>query len=148
MTKILFICTGNICRSPMAEFLFRKMAGERGRAHEFCVASAATSREELGNPVHPGTRAVLDKLGISTQEKRAVQMIKRDYQEYDYLIYMDDYNRRSIMRILGGDPDNKVYGLLDFTGRPGDIADPWYTGDFQKTYEDIREGCEALLDRF
>ena len=143
--KVLFLCHGNICRSPMAEFLFKDIITKKG-LEDYCeVASAATSREELGNPVHPGTRRKLAELGISTAGKFARQMTKADYEKYDYLIGMDSMNIRNMMRILGGDPQQKVRRMLDFGDNPRDIADPWYTGDFEQTYEDILEGCEALL---
>jgi len=144
--SIEFICHGNICRSPMAEFLLRDIVKSRGLADSFYIASAATSREEIGNPVHRGTRAKLQQYGISTAGKRAVRLEKQDYGKYDYLIGMDRYNITNMLRILGGDPDGKVYRLLDFTERPRDVADPWYTGDFDTTYDDVLEGCNALLD--
>lgn len=145
MIKILFICHGNICRSPMAEFVMRDMVTKRGLGGQFYIASSATSREEIGNPVHPGTRKKLKELSISTAGKYAVQLKKKDYQEYDYLIGMDEWNIRNILRIVGSDPQGKVHKLLEFAGSGRDIADPWYTGNFEVTYEDIREGCEGLL---
>ena len=146
--RILFVCHGNICRSPMAEFLFRHMAEERGAGHRFEVASAATSREEIGNPVHPGTQRKLAQLGISTKGKTARQMTRRDYVEYDYLVCMDEYNLRNMMRITGGDPQLKMFRILDLSERPRDVADPWYTGDFEATFRDLTEGCGLLLDHF
>ena len=145
MIKILFVCHGNICRSPMAEFVFRDMVQKQGLGDRFHVASAATSREEIGNPVHPGTTRKLQEFGISTKGKYAVQMTKKDYENYDYLIGMESRNIRNMNRIIGSDPDYKVHRLLDFSDRPRDIADPWYTGNFDVTYNDIKEGCEALL---
>ena len=145
MIKILFVCHGNICRSPMAEFVMRDMVTKRGLGGQFYIASSATSREEIGNPVHPGTRKKLKELGISTAGKYAVQLKKKDYQEYDYLIGMDEWNIRNILRIVGSDPQGKVHKLLEFAGSGRDIAAPWYTGNFEVTYEDIREGCEGLL---
>lgn len=145
MIKILFVCHGNICRSPMAEFVMRDMVTKRGLGGQFYIASSATSREEIGNPVHPGTRKKLKELGILTAGKYAVQLKKKDYQEYDYLIGMDEWNIRNILRIVGSDPQGKVHKLLEFAGSGRDIADPWYTGNFELTYEDIREGCEGLL---
>lgn len=146
MIKILFICHGNICRSPMAEFVMKDLLEKRGLSDQFKIASAATSCEEIGNPVHYGTKRKLDELGITSYvKKRARQMTKLDYKEYDYLIGMDQYNIRNMLRILGRDPEHKVYRFLDFSSHPRDIADPWYTGDFEKTYEDIAEGCEGLL---
>ncbi|MCI9194211.1 MAG: low molecular weight phosphotyrosine protein phosphatase [Angelakisella sp.] len=146
MTKVLFVCLGNICRSPMAEFVFRDMVQKQGLADRFSVASAATSTEELGNPVHPGTQRRLAREGISTRGKTAVQLTRRDYQRYDYLIGMEQRNLSGMLRILGSDPAGKVHRLLDFTDRPRDIADPWYTGDFDRTYDDVVEGCRGLLE--
>ena len=120
-------------------------SGKKGLSAEFVISSAATSSEEIGNPVHRGTRQILDELGISCSEKRAVQMTRRDYETYDYLLGMDDWNIRQMRRIAGGDPDKKIYQLLDFTGSPREIADPWYTGDFQTAYQDIATGCHAFL---
>ncbi len=144
MIKILFICHGNICRSPLAEFLFRDYVEKKGLGDQFEIASAATSSEEIGNPVHRGTRRILDSLGIPCGEKRARKMTKQDYEKYDYLIGMDQWNISNIMRIIRQDPEGKVHKFLDFTKRPGDIADPWYTGDFQSTYQDVCEGCEGF----
>ena len=145
MIKILFICHGNICRSPMAEFLLKSMVQEKGISDQFYIASAATSTEEIGNPVHYGTRKKLSEFGISCNGKYAVQMTRADYDRYDYLIGMDQWNIRNMQRIVGKDEKGKIRRLLDFTDHPRDIADPWYTGNFDITYEDIREGCEALL---
>ena len=146
MFKILFICLGNICRSPMAEFLLKDMVKKRGLESEFYIASAATSSYEIGNPVHPGTRKKLAQYGISVSGKTAVQLTKADYDKYDYLIGMEASNIRNILRITGSDPQHKVYKLLDFAGSNRDIADPWYTGNFDVTYDDIYEGCTALLE--
>lgn len=145
MIKILFVCLGNICRSPMAEFVFKDMVKKRGLEDCFYIASAATSYEESGNPVHPGTRNKLKKYGISVAGKHAVRMEKADYQKYDYLIGMEQWNKKNMLRILGSDPEGKVSLLLDYSDRPRDIADPWYTGNFDETYDDIVEGCEAFL---
>ncbi len=145
MIKILFICHGNICRSPMAEFLCKDIVSKRGIAGEFEIASAATSTEEIGNPVHRGTVRKLAEHGISARGKTARQMTRGDYEHYDYLIGMDDWNIRNMMRILGADPDHKVYKLLEFAGVDRDIADPWYTGNFDETYDDIMEGLNAFL---
>lgn len=144
--NILFVCHGNICRSPMAEFLLRDIVKSRGFSGSFYIASAATSREEIGNPVHRGTRAKLQQRGISTAGKCAVRLEKQDYGKYDFLIGMDRYNISDMLRILGGDPEGKVHRLLDFTDHPRDVADPWYTGDFDTTCDDVLEGCNALLD--
>ncbi len=146
MTSILFVCLGNICRSPMAEFVFRDLVQKRGLGDRFHIASAATSAEELGNPVHPGTRRRLAREGISTAGKTAVQLTRRDYGRYDLLIGMEQRNLSAMLRILGGDPQGKVRRLLDFTGSPRDISDPWYTGDFNRTYDDVWEGCLGLLE--
>ena len=145
MIKILFICHGNICRSPMAEFIFRDIITQKGMKDHFYIASAATSTEEIGNPVYPPARRKLREHGISCEGKRARQVTKADYEKYDYLIGMEQVNIRNMLRILRDDPEHKVSRLLDFTDRPRDIADPWYTGNFDVTYEDILEGCEALL---
>lgn len=146
MTRIMFVCHGNICRSPMAEFVLRDLARRRGLGEKITAASSATSREEIGNGVHPGTRRKLGELGISCGGKRAVQLAADDYGRYDLILCMDANNVRGALRILGADPVGKVKRLLDLTGRPGDIADPWYTGNFEETYQDVCRGCEALLN--
>ena len=145
MIKILFICHGNICRSPMAEFVFKDMLKQRGLSDRFYVASAATSTEEIGNPVHRGTRKKLQEFGIFCEGKYAVQLRKDDYPKYDYFLGMDSWNMRNMMRIFKNDPEEKVKLLLDYSASPRDIADPWYTGNFDVTYDDIVEGCEAFL---
>lgn len=145
MFRILFVCHGNICRSPMAEFVMKDLVEKRGLSGQFSIESAATSTEELGNPVHRGTRKILDRLGISCAEKRARQLKRTDYDNFDYLIGMDDANVRNMNRICGGDPEAKIYKLLDFTDEPRSISDPWYTGDFEATFHDVREGCNSLL---
>ena len=148
MIKILFICHGNICRSPMAEFLLKDIVNKRGLADAFEIASAATSREEIGNPEHYGTRTKLAQFGISVAGKHAVQVTKRDYEHYDLLLVMDSNNIRNLRRVLGEDTQNKVHLLLDYTERKGEsIADPWYTGDFDVTYNDIMEGLAGLLEQ-
>lgn len=148
MIKVLFICHGNICRSPMAEFLLKDIVNKRGLADAFEIASAATSREEIGNPVHYGTRNKLAQFGISVAGKHAVQVTKRDYEYYDLLLVMDSNNIRNLRRIIGEDTQNKVHLLLDYTERKGEsIADPWYTGDFDVTYDDIMEGLAGLLEQ-
>lgn len=141
MVRILFVCHGNICRSPMGEFIMAKLARERGLAERVSVASAATSTEELGNPVYPPARRKLAEHGISCDGKRAVQMRKADYARYDVIYYMDGWNLRNILRITGGDPAGKILPLLE--GR--EIDDPWYTGDFETAYRDILTGCETRL---
>ncbi len=145
MIKILFVCHGNICRSPMAEFVMKDIVMKEGIADKFYIASAATSTEEIGNPVHHGTRSKLAQVGISTSGKYAVQMKRSDYQEYDYIIGMDNWNYRNMLRIAGKDKEEKISLLLDFTDHPRDVADPWYTGDFEKTYEDVLAGCHGFL---
>ena len=149
MFRVLFVCHGNICRSPMAEFILKSMVEKRGIADQFLIASCATSTEEIwngiGNPVYPPARKELAKHGISCEGKRAVQLKKSDYENYDYLICMDENNYRNMLRMLGGDPEGKISKLMNHTSRPGNVADPWYTGDFETTYTDIVEGCEALL---
>ena len=151
MTRILFVCHGNICRSPMAEFIFKDMVEKQGRAKEFFIASCATSTEEIwngiGNPVYPPAKAELAKHGISCEGKRAVQLRKTDYVNYDLLIAMDSNNLRNIHRMLGGDPQQKVRKLMDYTPRGGDVADPWYTDRFDIAYRDIEEGCLCLLEQ-
>ena len=142
--RILFICHGNICRSPMAEFVCRAMLRARGLTG-IIVDSAATSTEELGNPPHHGTRRVLRDHGVPTIPHTARQITTADYAAYDLLIGMDSANIRNILRIVGNDPEQKVSRLLDFSDHPRDIADPWYTGDFEQTYVDVCEGCEALI---
>lgn len=146
MINILFVCHGNICRSPMAEFVFRDMAAKKQLSEQFLIASAATSTEEIGNSVHVGTRKKLEEQGIECSKKRAVQLTRQDYKKYDFLIGMDQWNIKNMLRILRDDPEHKVYRLLDFTNYARDIADPWYTGDFDTTYDNVYEGCKALLD--
>ena len=150
MTRIMFVCHGNICRSPMAEFVFRNMLSERGIAADFVVASSATSTEEIwngvGNPVYPPAKAELAKHGISCQGKRALQLTRVDYDQYDLFIGMDSANIRNMHRILGGDPQGRIRKLMDYTDRGGDVADPWYTRDFSTTYRDVTDGCQGLLN--
>lgn len=146
MIKVLFICHGNICRSTMAQFVFQDMINKQGLTDQFYIDSAATSREEIGNPPHHGTVRKLKHEGIPILPHRAVQMTKKDYDKYDYLIGMDSMNIRNMMRIVSSDPEHKICRLLDFTENPRDIADPWYTGNFDLTYDNVKEGCEALLE--
>ena len=145
MTRVLFVCHGNICRSPMAEFVLRDMADKAGRGAEFVIASAATSTEEIGNPVYPPARRKLAEHGIRCGGKTARQMTAEDYRRYDLLIGMDGRNLTNMRRICGGDPDGKMHLLMDFTRRPGEVADPWYTGDFDAAWRDVTEGCRGLL---
>lgn len=146
MIKIMFVCHGNICRSPMAEFVFKDIIRKRDMAERFFVESAATSREEIGNPIYPPVRKVLTDMGIPFDSgKRARQVTLTDYDNFDYIVCMDGHNIRKIGRIIPRDPAKKISKLLDFTDRPRDVADPWYTGDFLTTKQDVTEGCEALL---
>lgn len=144
MKKIMFVCHGNICRSPMAEFVFKDIVKREGKEKDFLIASSATSNEEIGNPVHYGTVRKLRQVGISCDGKYAVRLRKDDYSKYDLFIGMDSYNIVNILKIFGGDPQGKVHTMLEYIGSKDDVADPWYTGDFDKTYDDIKAGCEAL----
>lgn len=150
MTKIMFVCHGNICRSPMAEFIFKDMIKRKGLEGDFFVASTATSTEEIwggvGNPVYPPAKAELAKHGISCEGKRAVQLKKSDYDKYDLFVGMDSMNIRNMYRILGSDPEGKIRKLMEFTDRGGDVADPWYSGRFDVAWRDIYDGCEGLLE--
>ena len=149
MIKVLFVCHGNICRSPIAEFVMKDMVTKRSIADKFYIASAATSTEEIwngiGNPVYPPAKRELAKHGISCEGKRAVQITRADYGKYDYILGMEQRNIRNILRIVGKDPEGKVKRLLDYSDDPRDIADPWYTGNFESTYRDVLEGCEGFL---
>lgn len=145
MIKVLFVCHGNICRSPMAEFVMKHLVEEKGLSDSFYIASSATSTEELGHDIHHGTRKKLQQEGIPFERRRAVQLRASDYDEYDLIIAMDSNNMRNIKRIIPDDKYRKICKLLDFTGKGGDIADPWYTGNFDETFDDIRDGCNALL---
>ena len=146
MVKVLFVCHGNICRSPMAEFVMKDLVKKAGRDGEFDIASAATSSEETGNPVYPQARRKLAEHGLACDGKRARQFTARDYSHYDLIIGMDSANIRSLRRASGGDPEGKVRLLLSYTPHPRDVADPWYTGDFDAAWNDIYTGCQALLD--
>ena len=145
--RILFVCHGNICRSPMAEFVMKDLVEKAGVAQQFLIESAATSTEEIGNSVYPPARRKLAEHGIGCAGKTARQMTRLDYGRYDLLIGMDSWNIRNMRAISGGDPEGKIRMLMDYTNRPGDVADPWYTGDFEATWRDVLEGCEALLSQ-
>ncbi len=145
MTRILFVCLGNICRSPMAEFIMKDLVAQAGLSREFVIASAATSAEELGNGVYPPARRRLAQEGIDCAGKTARQITAGDYDSYDLLIGMDSSNLRNMRRFFDGDREDKCRLLLDYTSRPGDVADPWYTGDFDRAYTDILTGCKGLL---
>lgn len=146
MIKILFICHGNICRSPMAEFVMKDLVERAGLTAQFHIESAATSTEEIGNPVYPPVRSLLRQHGIDCSGKTARQLRMQDYAAYDLLIGMDGANLRNMQRICGGDPDGKIHLLMDYTNRPGNVADPWYTDDFETTWHDVTEGCQCLLE--
>ena len=145
MIKVLFVCLGNICRSPMAEFMMKDAVKKKGIEGEFYIDSAATSFEEVGNGVHYGTRQKLDEVGIKYTDHRARRITPEDYEEFDYIIGMEESNIKNIKRIVGEDRNNKIYKLLDFSENPRDIADPWYTGNFEETYNDIKEGLKGFL---
>ena len=151
MIKVLFVCHGNICRSPMAEFVLKKMVADRGLSDIFHIESAATSTEEIwngiGNEVYPPAKAKLAENGISCEGKRARQTVKSDYSRFDYIIGMDSNNLRNMKRIYGSDPEEKLSLMLDFTDRRGDVADPWYTGNFDATWRDVSDGCRGFLDK-
>lgn len=150
MLKILFICHGNICRSPMAEFILKDMAEKAGIVDRLRIESAAVSSEEIwrgvGNPVYPPARAKLLEHGLDPGDKRARKMTESDYDEYDLLIGMDDSNLRRMKQICGGDPEGKMHLMLEYAGRKGSVADPWYTGDFNATWRDLQEGCKGLME--
>ena len=146
-TRILFVCHGNICRSPMAEFVMKDLVRRAGLEDKFIIESAATSTEEIGNEVYPPARRKLAEHGIGCKGKAARQMTRGDYNRFDLLIGMDDWNIRNMNRICGGDPEGKIHKLLDYTDRPGDVADPWYTGNFEATWRDVLEGCQGLLEQ-
>ena len=145
--RILFVCHGNICRSPMAEFIMKDIVAKAGRADRYEIESAATSSEELGNPVYPPAKRMLARHGISCPLRGAVRVQREDYAKYDLLICMDERNMVNLQRILGADPEHKVLKLMDLTQRPRDVADTWYTGNFDETYEDLIEGCNALFKK-
>ena len=146
MIKILFVCLGNICRSPMAEFVFKDMVKKQGLESEFYIESAATSSEEIGNGMHHGTITKLKEKKIPYGNKRARQLSQKDYEKFDYILGMENSNLRNIYRMVGHDSESKIHRLLDFSENPRDIADPWYTGNFDQTYKDITEGCQAFFE--
>ena len=148
MKKILFVCHGNICRSPMAEFIMKDIVKKAGMDDQFHIESAATSTEEIGNSVYPPARRKLAEHGISCEGKTARQMTSSDYDRFDLLVGMDEWNIRNMKRIAGGDPDRKIFKMLDFTSRHGDVADPWYTGNFDATWRDCLEGCEMIFQQY
>lgn len=146
MIRVMFVCLGNICRSPMAEFVLKDLVKKRGLESDFYIESRATSSEELGNDVHYGVVRKLNLLGIQAEHRKAKVLKKSDYEKFDYIIGMEKRNISNILRIVGEDTDNKISRLLDFSNNPRDIADPYYTGNFDITYDDILEGCEAFLE--
>ncbi len=146
MIKVLFVCHGNICRSPMAQYIFQNMVDKAGMTDRFYIDSAATSTEEIGNGLHYGTRNKLNEVGIPYGDHKAYQISKPDYEKYDYIIGMDEADIRNINRMIGPDTESKVYKLLDFASIDRDIADPWYTGNFDVTYDDIVQGLEAFFN--
>ena len=146
MHKILFICHGNICRSPMAEMVMKELVRREGLADNFTIASCATSTEEIGNPVYPPARSELARRGIPCERRGARQLTRSDYANYDLLLCMDSWNVRNALRITGGDPEGKIHKLLEYAGRSGDVADPWYSDRFDVCYDDILAGCEGLLE--
>ncbi len=146
MFKILFVCHGNICRSTMAEYVMKDLVRKAGLEDEFYIDSAATSTDEIGNGVHHGTKRKLAQMGVPCGNHRARQMTRGDYGRFDLLIGMDNPNIRNMTRIAGGDPEGKIRMMLDFTNRPGEVADPWYTGNFDATWDDVYEGCTNLLE--
>ena len=147
MTRILFVCHGNICRSPMAEFVMKDLVKKARLETEFLIESAATSTEAVGNPVYPPARRKLAEHGISSAGKTSRQLTGTDYDQYDLLIGMDRANIRNMNRICGGDPEEKLHLLMEYTDHPGDVADPWYTDDFETTWRDVLAGCKGLLER-
>ena len=145
MIKILFVCHGNICRSPMAEFVMKDMVRKAGLENRFVIDSKAARRDELGNDTHFGTKAKLRQMGIPFAKRKAALLTTDDYAGYDLLIGMDNENMRDMLRLFNGDPDKKLHLLPEFAGERGEVADPWYTGNFDETYDDVRKGCKGLL---
>lgn len=146
MVKVLFVCLGNICRSPMAEFIFKDIVNKNGLGNKFLIKSAATSYEESGNDTYYLAKEKLKEKNIPMTRRKAIRITPKDYKNYDYIIGMEESNIRNIVRIVGADIDNKISKLLDYSDNPRDIADPWYTGNFEIAYNDILEGCNAFLD--
>ena len=146
MIKVCFLCHGNICRSPMAEYMFKDFVQKKGTADKFFICSKALHNDEIGSPVHYGTARILDRLNIDYSKKRAEKVYAADYDKFDYIIGMDEYNRRDMNRLFNGDKDGKCSTLLDFTSSPRSVADPWYTGDFETTYQDVVDGIKAFYD--
>ena len=147
MIKILFVCHGNICRSPMAEFIMKDLVRKAGREGHFIITSKAARRDELGHDTHYGTKAKLRQMGVPFEKRKAILLSASDYDAYDYLIAMDWENVSDMLRLFGGDPKKKIYKLLDFAGENREVADPWYTGNFDETYTDVLRGCTGLLER-
>ncbi|MBR4907968.1 MAG: low molecular weight phosphotyrosine protein phosphatase [Acidaminococcaceae bacterium] len=148
MIKILFVCHGNICRSPMAEFVMKDLVRKAGREEQFIIASKAARRDELGHDTHYGTKAKLRQMGVPFEKRKAALLSKSDYDAYDYLIAMDRENVSDMLRLFGGDPEKKIHMLLEFASLKREVADPWYTGNFDETYEDVLMGCKGLLEQF
>ena len=146
MIRVLFVCLGNICRSPMAEFVFKDMVNKKGLSNEFYIESAATSSEAVGEGIYFGTRDILKEQGIHFTDHKSRQLTKEDYNKFDYILGMENKNITNILKIVGEDKENKVHRLLDFSDSPRDIADPWYTGDFDITYYDVEDGCNSFLE--
>lgn len=146
MIKIMFVCHGNICRSPMAEFIMKDLVNKRGLSNKFTILSSATSYEEIGNPVHYGTKKILNRINIDCSDKRAVKLMPSDYNKFDYFIGMDEFNIKNMLRLFNGDKENKVKKLLEFSNLNRSVADPWYTGDFETTYNDVLTGCNDFLE--